>query len=86
MAEKTLTLFSMKLQKAAPSSTSFFPATSTNVLINPQNCLTFSFNPFATLVRNSKAIPGASPKLLNLNQEHLSKNGFSGEILIKMRF
>ena len=30
--------------------TSFFPVTSTNVGISPQNFLTFSFNPFATLV------------------------------------
>ena len=31
-------------------STSFSPATPTNVGISPQNFLTFSFNPFATLV------------------------------------
>ena len=31
-------------------STSFSPITSTNVGISPQNVLTFSFNPFATLV------------------------------------
>ena len=30
--------------------TSFSPVTSTNVEISPQNFLTFSFNPFATLV------------------------------------
>ena len=30
--------------------TSFSPITSTNVGISPQNLLTFSFNPFATLV------------------------------------
>ena len=30
--------------------TSFFPVTSTNVRVSPQNFLTFSFNPFATLV------------------------------------
>ena len=35
--------------KKAPS-TSFFPVTSTNVGISPQNFLTFSFNPFSTLV------------------------------------
>ena len=35
--------------------------------------LTFSFNAFATLVSILKAIPSASPKLLNLNQDHLSK-------------
>ena len=30
--------------------TSFSPATSTNVEISPHNFLTFSFNPFVTLV------------------------------------
>ena len=35
-------------QKALP--TSFSPVTSTNVGFNPQNFLTFRFNPFATLV------------------------------------
>ena len=35
--------------------------------------LTFSFNPFATLVYNFRFLPSASPKLLNLNQEHISK-------------
>ena len=33
-----------------------------------------SFNPFATLVQTCKAIFSASPRLLNLNQEKLSKN------------
>ena len=32
------------------SPTSFSPVTSTNVGTSPQNFLTFSFNPFATLV------------------------------------
>ena len=36
-------------QKATPLS-SFPPVTSTKVRISPQNFLTFSFNPFATLV------------------------------------
>ena len=53
--------------------TSFSPVTSTNIGISPQNFLTFSFNSFATLVQNFKAIPRASPKLLNLNQDHPSK-------------
>ena len=35
--------------KKAPA-TSFSPVTSTNVGISPQNSLTFSFNPFPTLV------------------------------------
>ena len=44
--------------------TSFSPVTRKNVGITPQNFLTFSFNPFATLVQNFKVIPSASPKLL----------------------
>ena len=53
-------------QKGPP--TSFVPVTSINVGIVPQNFLTFSFNPFATLVQNFMFVPSASPKLLNLNQ------------------
>ena len=53
--------------------TSFPPVTSTNVGFGSQKFLTFSFNPFATLVQNFKFLPRASPKLLNLNQDHLSK-------------
>ena len=52
---------------------SFFPVTSTNVGFGLQNFLTFSFNPFATLVQNFKFVPSASPKLLNLNQDHPSR-------------
>ena len=59
------------LKKDPP--TSFCFLTSTNVGISPRNSLTFSFNPFATLALNFKAIPSASLKLLNLNQEHLQK-------------
>ena len=51
----------------------FSRVTSTNEGISPQNFLTFSFNPFATLVQNFKFVPSASPKLLNLNQDHPSK-------------
>ena len=58
-------------RKAPP--TSFSPVTSTNLGFGPQNFLTFSFDPFATLVQNFKFVPGASPKLLNLNLDHLSK-------------
>ena len=49
--------------------------------------LTFSFNPFATLVESFKAIGSASLKLWNLNQEHplKKKKGFSGQIIIKLR-
>ena len=58
-------------QKGYP--TSFSPVTFTNVEISPKNFLTFSFNPFATLVENFKVVPSASPRLLNLNQDHPSK-------------
>ena len=51
---------------------SFSSVTSTNVGISPQNILTFSFNSFTTLVYNFKFVPTASPKLLNLNQDHPS--------------
>ena len=60
----------------APPPTSFSPATSTNVEFGHQHFLTFSFNPFATLVQNFKFVPSASPKLLNLNQDHPSKKRF----------
>ena len=52
------------------------PQTFTNVGISPQNFLTFSFNPFDRLVQNFKFVPCASPKLLNLNQNHPSKKPF----------
>ena len=50
--------------------------TSTNVGFGPQNFLTFSFNPLATLMQNYKFVPSVSPKLLNLNQDHPSKKWF----------
>ena len=55
------------------SGSSFSLVTSTNVGISSQNFLTFSFNLVATLVQNFKFVPSASPKLLNLNQDHPSK-------------
>ena len=70
-----LTLFRMgggeECAKEPPDS--FFPVTSTNVRISPQNFLTFSFNPFENLVQNFKYAPSASPKLLNLNKYQPSK-------------
>ena len=66
-------------QKVPPAS--FSPVTSTNVGTDPQNLLTFSFNPFATLVKNFKPLPSVSPKLLNLNQGHPS-NSYEIEIMI----
>ena len=67
-------LYLIFTKKALPTSLS--PVTSSNVEIRPKNFLTFSFNPFVTLVQNFKFISSASPKLLNLNQEHSSKNRF----------
>ena len=61
-------------QKGSP--TNFSPVTSKNVGLSPQNFLSFSFNPFVTLMQNFKFIPSVSPKLLNLNQDHPSKKVF----------
>ena len=60
----------------APPPTSFSAVTSTNVWFGPQNFLTFSFNPFVTLVQNFKFVPSASPKLSNLNHDRSSKKRF----------
>ena len=62
--------------KSLPTTTSFSPATSTNIGISLQNFLTFSFNTFATLVWNLRAITSASPKLLSLTQDHPWKKWF----------
>ena len=48
----------------------FSAVTPTNIRIRPQHFLTYSFNLFI------KAVPSASSKLLNLNQEHPSKKWF----------
>ena len=53
--------------------TNFSPVTSTNVGYIPQNLLSSSFNPFATLMKYFHVIPSANSKLLNLNQDHVSK-------------
>ena len=45
-----LTLFRMGKNPFPPPPTGFFPVTSTNVELSSQNFLTFSFNPFDTLV------------------------------------
>ena len=66
-----LTLFWMGGAKRPP--TSFSIVTSTSVGLKPQNFLTFSFNPFTTLVQNFKVIPIASAKLMNWNQDQTSK-------------
>ena len=80
-----LTLFTMRGVggKKAPS-TSFSPVTSTNVGFGPQKFLNFSFNPFATLVQNFNFVLSATPKLFNLNQDHLSKKAIF-QVLIKLR-
>ena len=59
--------------RTVPPLTSVTPITSTNVEFGPQNFLTFSFDPFVTIVQNLKFLPSASPKLLNFNQDHPSK-------------
>ena len=66
-------------QKGRP--TSFSSVTSANIRISPQNFLTFSFNLFATLIQNFKFVPSTSPKLLNLNQNHLKKNNIFADII-----
>ena len=67
-----LTLFRMGGAKKDPLN-SFSAVTSTNIGLSPQNILSFTFNPFATLVLNFKVIPSANPKLFQLNQDHPSK-------------
>ena len=68
-----LTLFRTTGGQKAPPPTSFPSVTSTNGGFGPQTFLTFSFNPFATLVQSFTFAPTASPILLNLNQDHPSK-------------
>ena len=56
------------------------------LLTSPQDFLTFTFNSFATLLLNLKAIPSASHKLLNFDRDHFSEEiDFSGQILIKFK-
>ena len=55
---------------------SFSPIASRNVEISPRSFLTYSFNAPATLMQNLKAMPSASPKLLNLNQDQSAKKVF----------
>ena len=54
----------------------FFLEASINIGISRQSFLSFSFDTFATLVQNFNVTASASPKLLNLNQEHESKELF----------
>ena len=48
-------------KRPPPLLTSFSSVTSANVEISPRNFLTFSFNPYVTLVQNFKSVPSASP-------------------------
>ena len=67
-----------------PPPTSFYPATSTNVGISPQNFMTFSFNLFATLVQN---FPQKKSQIIEPEpRTPFTKSGFSGQILIKLRY
>ena len=70
------------MQKKSPLPTSFSPVTSTIVEISSQNLL-FSFDPFAKLVRNFKAITSASSKLWNLNSKKLIflSNAYKMEVM-----
>ena len=56
--------------------TSFSPVGSANVGFSSQKFQTFSFNPFATLIKSFEFKLSASPKLLNLKQEKKKKNCF----------
>ena len=58
--------------KKAPLS-SFPPVTTKNVGIRPKMFLTFSFNPFATLVQSFMFVPSVNHKSLNLNKDHSSE-------------
>ena len=58
-------------------------STPTNVGINPQNFLTFSFTPFPTVVKKFKVIPSASQsQVIKLEpRAPPQKVGYSGQIL-----
>ena len=68
----------------APLHTSFSFVTSKNVGFGSQNFLNFSFNSFATLVQNFKLVPGASPKLLNLNQANKKRFFWSNPYMLRL--
>ena len=71
---RMLSLFRMGGGQAKRPPTSVLFVTSTKVGISPQNVLSFSLNPFLRFGENFKTILIASPKLLNMNQDHLPKN------------
>ena len=74
---KTLNSIQDEFEKQKGLLTSFSPVISLNLETSSQNFLNFSFNAFAILVQNFKAILTASPKWLTSNQEHPTKNWFS---------
>ena len=71
--------------KKAPDFIRFTYVTSPNVGNNQQNFLAFRFNPCVALQEYIKVMPSTSPKLLSLNQDHLSKKLIknSRQVLIK---
>ena len=77
MFNRRLTLLRMGGGKKAPP-TSFSSVTSGNVGISPKNFLTFSFNPFATLVLK-KVCTWCQSRITELKpRPPLQKSGFSG--------
>ena len=64
--------------------TSFSSVTSANVRIYPQNFLTFSFNPFATLKFQVRTL--SQSQIIELEPRPLlKKSRFSAQILIKLK-
>ena len=67
-----VTLFRMRRRaKRIPPTLTIF-----SLGISPKNSLISCFSPFFILVQTFNSMPSASSKLLNLNQEHASKNCF----------
>ena len=65
--------------------TSFSPAISTNVRINPQNFLNFSLTLLTDWCEISSFYLAPLPNDSELDPRPPLKSGFSGEILIKLR-
>ena len=63
-------------QKAPLPPTSFSPVISTNAKFGPKNFLTFSVNPFDTLVQNFKFVPSASPNYWTWTKTTAQKKRF----------
>ena len=79
-------IYTPKKQKASPLPARFSPVTPTNVGIGLQNVLIFTFNSFATLVQNLKAIIKCQSKIAKVEpRAPFSKNVFPGQIRIKFR-